>query len=269
MNKPAVHLPRIPFTFAPVATFLVTALRTIAYVAAAWWILKLAIWTFRIPWFVLPPPESVVDSMRRLPSYYSHHAAVTFAEAATGAIIGFMAGLTLGILVRYGGPVGRVLNPVILASQVFPKEALAPIFLVFFGFGIFHKIVISALICFFPVVVNTTVGLNATPRNFEQLMQVLGASGWERFRRCHLPFAAPYILASLRVCATLSVIGAVVGEFVGSGAGLGHVIRGANGDIGIDRVYASLLLLGLIGASFYGIAMFVEQVVFARFTKAH
>lgn len=244
-------------------------LKVVAYLSVLWVSVLALIALFDIPPFVVPPPSAVVASLSNLPGYYLHHFSITALESAAGVAAGFTIGLAVGILIRYGGLVGRLLNPLVLASQVFPKEALAPIFLVFLGFGITHKIVISALICFFPVVVNTTTGLAAVPSNYDRLMTVLGASAWERFRRCHLPFAAPYILSSLRICATLSVIGSVVGEFVGSSGGLGHVIRGASGDIGIDRVYASLLLLGVLGASFYGIAAFLERVVFRRYTRTY
>jgi NitT/TauT family transport system permease protein len=231
---------------------------TVLYLAALWFFLEFLIWFFDLPTYLVPRPQLIVASLARLPSYYAEHAWVTFQEAALGALIGFSAGFCLGVFLRYGGWAARILNPVILASQVFPKEALAPLFLVFLGFGVLPKIVIAALISFFPVVINTAQGLRATPEALEKLMHVIGANEWERFWRCRLPCAAPYVLASLRVCATLSVIGAVVGEFVGSSAGLGHVIRSAGADVGTDRIYAALLLLGLLGASFYGIALFIE-----------
>jgi NitT/TauT family transport system permease protein len=207
-------------------------------------------------------------SFATLPGFYWYHTLVTVQEAGFGLIIGFAAGFLCGIILRYGGPIGRALNPLILASQVFPKEALAPVFLVFLGFGVLPKIVISALICFFPVAVNTFRGLQATPVAYEQLMHVLGASAWCRFWHCHLPFAARYIFASINVCATLSIIGAVVGEFVGSTAGLGHVIRAANADVGTERVYAALIILGVLGSSFYGISLLIERVPFRRFTQS-
>lgn len=237
------------------------------YVVAVYCLWEGAIWAFDIKPFLLPSPRAVLESYMELPAYYTRHTLVTLQEAGFGVLIGFAAGFLLGVTIHYSGPVGRVLQPLVLASQVFPKEALAPLFIVFMGFGIAPKVVISALICFFPVVVNTAQGLNSTPPAFEKLMHVLGASTWERFWRCKLPFAARYILASLRMCATLSVIGAVVGEFVGASAGLGHVIRAANADIGTERIYAALLLLGLMGAVFYGIAALLEQVVFQRYTR--
>jgi NitT/TauT family transport system permease protein len=239
---------------------------TLIYLGAVWLIWEGAILIFGIKPYILPRPSAVFDSLSKLPAYYLHHTLVTLEEAGVGVLIGFVSGLMLGIVIRYSGRIGRILNPVILATQVFPKEALAPVFLVFLGFGTLPKIIISALICFFPVVVNTAKGLAVTPSAFEQLMYILGASGWQLFWRCRLPFAAQYIFASLRICATLSVIGAVVGEFVGSTAGLGHVIRSASTDIGTDRIYAALLLLGLLGGFFYLIAVLIERVLFRKYT---
>lgn len=239
----------------------------VIYLAALWLLMVSLIWVFDLPPYLLPPPRAIVASLTNLPSYYATHAWVTFQEAALGAVIGASAGFLLGIFLRYGGWAARILNPVILASQVFPKEALAPLFLVFLGFGMLPKIVIAALISFFPVVVNTSQGLRATPEALEKLMHVIGATEWEAFWRCRLPCAAPYVLASLRVCATLSVIGAVVGEFVGSSAGLGHVIRSASADVGTDRIYAALFLLGMLGATFYGIAVFIERGIFGRYCR--
>ena len=156
------------------------------------------------------------------------------------------------------------MSPPVLATQVFPKEALAPLFLVAFGFGMTPKVLIAALICFFPLAVNTAIGLRATPRDHWNLMTVIGSTPWQRFVHCDLLFAAPYITASLRVCATLGLVGAVVGEFVGSSAGLGHVIRSAASDIGTDRIFASLMLLGLIGGLLYGIAVSIDHFVGRR-----
>lgn len=238
------------------------------YVAAVYTLWRGCIWFFDIKPFLLPGPDAVLQSYAKLPHYYIRHALITLQEAGVGVLTGFSAGFGIGVLMHYSGRVGRALNPLVLASQVFPKEALAPLFIVFMGFGVAPKILISALISFFPVVINTAQGLQATPPAYDRLMHVLGANSWQRFWRCRLPFAARYILASLRMCATLSVIGAIVGEFVGASAGLGHVIRAANADIGTERIYAALLLLGLMGAAFYGLAALLERGIFRRYTRA-
>lgn len=241
---------------------------TVLYLAALWFLWEAVILIFNVPRFILPPPSEVLVSYRELPWFYAKHAWVTFQEAGYGLLIGLGAGLLFGIVLRFGGPIGRVMNPFLLASQVFPKEALAPIFIVALGFGMAPKILISALICFFPIAINTFKGLQAAPSSYERLMHVLGASPWQTFWRCYLPFSLPYIFAALRVSATLSVIGAVVGEFVGASSGLGHVIRAANADIGTERIYAALILLGIIGAIFYGSAVATDRFLFGRFTRA-
>lgn len=227
----------------------------------------LVIRIFQIPHYVLPHPRAVVNSIIALPSYYASHALVTMQEAGLGILIGFTSGLIIGIVLRYGGWLGKLLNPIVVASQVFPKEALAPLFLIYFGFGIMPKVVISALICFFPVAINSYEGLKSTPEQYQRLFHVLGASKWQTFWRCSLPFALKYVSASARVCAVLGLIGAVVGEFVGAGAGLGYVIRSATSDIGTDRVFAALLLLGLMGASLYGFAVFLDRILLKNYTQ--
>ncbi len=188
---------------------------------------------------------------------------ISWRSAANMALSWLKLSLKIAAYIIFGA-----INPLIIASQVFPKEALAPLFLVFLGFGVLPKIVISALICFFPIAINTFKGLEATPSAYRKLMHIVGASPWQRFVRCDLPFAAPYIFASLSVSATLSIIGAVVGEFVGSSAGLGHVIRAANADVGTERIYAALIILGAMGSLFYGITLFLGRVLFKRYTQS-
>lgn len=229
---------------------------------------QLCVTVFDIPRYLIPPPLDVLRSMIALPQYYLRHAAVTFSEAGLGILLGFSTGFFVGLLLRYGGWVGRAFSPLVVASQVFPKEAIAPLFLVYFGFGAFPKVLISALICFFPVAINTHHGLTATPEPFRRLMHVFGSSPWQSFIRCQLPFATKYIIAAARVCAVLGLIGAVVGEFVGASAGLGHVIRDANADMGTERIYAALILLGAMGGLFYGIVALVERVFLARYMRA-
>jgi len=249
-------------------SWLKLSLKIAAYIIFVFGVWNLLIMIFRLPSYMVPAPGDVLTSLSKLSAFYRHHTLVTLEESGFGLIIGFAAGFICGLLLRYGGRIGRAINPLIIASQVFPKEALAPLFLVFLGFGVLPKIVISALICFFPIAINTFKGLEATPSAYRKLMHIVGASPWQRFVRCDLPFAAPYIFASLSVSATLSIIGAVVGEFVGSSAGLGHVIRAANADVGTERIYAALIILGAMGSLFYGITLFLGRVLFKRYTQS-
>ena len=180
---------------------------------------------FNLPTFIVPYPGSVFASLGNDPIFYLYHFSITAEEAVSGAAIGFVSGLLLGIFLRFGEVIAQAIHPIIVASQIFPKEALAPIFLLVLGFGIKSKVAISSLISFFPVVIATHRGLLETPTSYVNVAKVIGANGWNRFFLVQLPYAAPYIFSSLRLCVTLSVIGAIVGEFVGSSGGLGYLIR--------------------------------------------
>jgi ABC-type nitrate/sulfonate/bicarbonate transport system permease component len=235
-----------------------------AVIIAIWYSL---IYIFHVPPFIIPHPEDVALSLYRDSVYYKSQFYVTTVEAMLGAGIGFLSGLAVGVFLRFGGAAARLLHPPLVASQVFPKEALAPIFLLVFGFGVESKIAISALISFFPVAITIHRGLLETPASYLNFLTSVGATGWSRFWLVHLPCAAPYVFSSLRICATLSVIGSVVGEFVGSSGGLGYVIRIATGEQATERVYAALLLLGLLGGALYIFVSVLESVCFRRYTK--
>lgn len=222
---------------------------------------------FDIPSFVAPAPIAVFKSLAALPGFFAHHAGVTLIEAGAGALLGLLLGFCSGVVLRYGGRLASFVEPVIHATQVFPKEAMAPLFAVALGFGLAPKIVIATLICFFPLSLATARGLRAAPIEARLHLRMLGATPRETFLHCDLPYAVPFIAASLRSCTSLSVIGAVVGEFVGASAGLGYVIRGATADLAMDRMYAALLMLAVISAVLYGGAVLVEKLFLRRYTN--
>jgi NitT/TauT family transport system permease protein len=161
-----------------------------------------------------------------------------------------------------------MLSPLVISSQTFPKEALAPVFLIWFGFGIFPKVIIAGLISFFPVVVNTTRGLLSVDPLILDLMRSLSAPPRQVFLKVRFPNAVPYIFAALKMCVTLSVIGAVVGEFVGASAGLGHLITIANSEMSTDLMFAALIVLGTMGTSLYLIVELIERAALKRWGGA-
>jgi NitT/TauT family transport system permease protein len=226
---------------------------------------KISIYIFSVPSYLIPDPLAVATSIFVLPEYYFKHFIVTFIEAISGIILGHIFGFVIGLVMKYGGLFGKLISPLVIASQVFPKEALAPLFLVYFGFGIPPKILISTLICFFPVAINTYQGLMSTPIMYLKLMNVIGANPIQKFLQCELPFATRYILASSRVCSVLGLVGALVGEFVGSSEGLGYVIRSASADVATDRSFAALILLGILGGFFYVLVEAIENIFFKRY----
>ena len=162
----------------------------------------------------------------------------------------------------------RMLYPLVISTQTFPKEALAPVFVIWFGFGLLPKVIIAGLISFFPVVINTTRGLLSVDKSILDLMRSLSASQRQIFFKVRLPNAIPYLFAALKMCITLSVIGAVVGEFVGSSAGLGHLIRLANSELATDLMFAALLALGCMGTGLFLLVDGLEKTALRRWGGA-
>jgi NitT/TauT family transport system permease protein len=158
----------------------------------------------------------------------------------------------------------RMFYPLVISSQTFPKEALAPVFLTWLGYGIAPKVVIAGLISFFPVVINTTRGLLAVDPLILELMRSLSANQRQVFTKVRLPNAIPYLFAALKMCVTLSVIGAVVGEFVGASEGLGHLVRLANSELATDLMFAALVVLGAMGTALFLAVEGLEKVLLKR-----
>lgn len=218
--------------------------------------------------FILPPPSSVLIKFYLSRHLLLTHASVTLQEALGGFVLGAGAGTLLAIAMARSRLVERMLYPLIVSSQTFPKEALAPLFVVWFGFGILPKIIIAGLISFFPVVVNTTRGLLSVDPITLDLLHVLSASQRQIFLKVRLPNAVPYLFAALKMCITLSVIGAVVGEFVGASAGLGHLIRLANSEMATDLIFAALITLGGMGTLLFLIVDGLEKMALKRWGGA-
>ena len=170
---------------------------------------------------------------------------------------------TFGVLIAEVGVLQRVLMPYLVALNAAPKIALAPLLVVWFGFGPSSKVVMAALIAFFPLLVNVVAGLAATDRGKIRLMQSMAASRWMTFRKVKLPDALPIIFAGLKTAIVFSVVGAVVGEFVGADAGLGHLIKQTDYQLDVALTFAIIVLLSLVGiALFYSIDFLERYLLF-------
>lgn len=234
-----------------------------AGIIGAWW---LAVRIFSVPSFLAPSPEEVFASLAELPAYYTRHFGVTFIEAVLGLIWGFGIGMVLGVLIRYGSLVGRLLAPIVLALQCFPVFALSPLLSVHLGYDL-ARVVVCGLIVLLPAVIHTWRGLNCTPQDVALTMHVMGSSGFQRFWFADRVFATPHVLAAWRQSSLLAVIGAVVGELsIPSSGGLAYVIQVSMQSK--ERVFACLILLGLMGGLFYGIAALTDMLVNARHEQA-
>lgn len=199
--------------------------------------------------YVLPRPWAVIQQLWHFPGSYLHSGRVTLVEALIGLLIGFASAVVVALIMSRIPLVARAVLPLAVILNVTPVVAIAPGLVVAFGFGLGPKVIVTAVICFFPTLVTTTVGLRSAEPAVIEVMRSLYATDTEILLRVRLPNSLPYLFAAARVCLPLSVIGAVVAEFVtpGSTDGLGTVIFLAAPNSQLDRVYAAVVCLGFLG----------------------
>lgn len=221
-----------------------------------------------VPAYIVPTPAAVLRTLLAEWRFLLGNAVPTWIEAALGFLIGNAVGFLLAVVFTYGVRFRAAYFPVVLLFNTVPVLALAPIIILMFGLGLLPKVVIAALVCFFPTLVNGVRGFAlATPSELE-LMRVLSASGPEVFWRLRLPRAAPLLFASFRVASTTCVIGAIVGEWIGSNEGLGAVIIQATFNYQAERLFGAVVLASLSGLAFYAAVAAVERL-FRRLDPAH
>lgn len=205
--------------------------------------------------FILPGPLPVwaaFTDLLRTPSTWSH-VWVTVHETVLGFALAALAGVLLGVPVGKLRWLERTLNPFIVASQVVPKVALIPLFIVWFGFGSTSKVLIAAVIAFFPIFTNTVLGVKSIEPGHRDVMTSLNAGRLDQFRRLELPSAAPYILTGMEVGIVLAIIGTVVAQFLGGNAGLGYLLVAKMNAYETDSLFAVIALLTLVGFAFYAV----------------
>lgn len=231
--------------------------------AIAGW--ELAVHLTGLPAFILPSPLLVVERFLRALGDGSllRHAAITLLEVLLGLFLGVSAALFLGYAIAKSRLFERMVSPFLVASQAIPIVAIAPLLVIWFGPGMFSKVLICALIVFFPVLVNTVVGLRAVPRSLYELMRSLRASRVQMLKLLEIPAALPVFLGGLRIGATLSVIGAVVGEFVGADRGLGFLINVGRGQYDTALVFVAILTLVTLALALYGMVIWLESRLLA------
>jgi NitT/TauT family transport system permease protein len=213
------------------------------------------------PAFILPSPNQV--GLRFLQSLGDgtlfRHAMITTTEILVGLAIGMTAAVLIGYLLAKSLTFERLLSPYIVASQAVPIVAIAPLLVIWFGPGISSKILICALIVFFPILVNTIVGLRSVPEDLHDLMRSLQASRWQTIKYLEFPAALPVLLGGLRIGAALAVIGAVVGEFAGADRGLGFLISLGRGQYDTALVFVAVFSLIILALTMYGIVIWFES----------
>jgi NitT/TauT family transport system permease protein len=216
-----------------------------------------------VPTFLLPSPLAVADRFLRgwNDASLMRHTLVTLSEVLAGLFLGVLAAAALGYVIAKSAAVERLLSPYIVASQAIPIVAIAPLLVIWFGPGRISKILIASLIVFFPVLVNTVVGVRSVPQDLRELMRSLRATRWQTFVRLEIPAALPVLLGGLKIGATLSVIGAVVGEFVGADEGLGFLVNVGRGLYDTALVFVAVFLLIAMALALYGLVAWFERRV--------
>jgi len=213
-----------------------------------------------LPAFILPAPGQVAARFWQALSDGSLllHSAVTLSEVLLGLLAGTLVAMGLGYAVAKSRMFERLVAPYLVATQAIPVVAIAPLLVIWFGPGMFSKVLICALIVFFPVLVNTVVGVRAVPKSLRDLMGSLHARRGQVLRYLEFPAALPILLGGLRIGATLSVIGAVVGELVGADRGLGFLVNAARGQYDTALVFVAVFTLVGLALLLYGIVSFLE-----------
>lgn len=208
-----------------------------------------AVTIFAVPDFVLPAPSAIIVSLYRgiASGVFVTNFFVTAFQTIAGFLLAAVMGTSIGALVAQFSIIERVVYPWLVALQTLPKIAIAPLIIIWAGYGISSKVIIVALVAIFPVLVNTIMGLKSCDRGKIDLMRSLGAGRWETFRVVQLPNALPFIFAGLNVAIVLAILGSIVGEFVGSKSGLGNLILEANFQFDVARIFAVLVILGMFG----------------------
>ena len=196
----------------------------------------------------LPPPTRILRHVAEEPAFYWENALITIEEAAYGFWLGFLAAVIVATFMAHSRFVERSTIPIIVLMQSTPVAVVAPVFLIWFGFNIWPKVLVAAVFCFIPFVMNAFTGLRAVDENALELMQSVSASRREIFWRLRMPHSLPYLFSAARICLGLSLVGAVIGEmFAGSTGGLGNTARVAQTRLLVDQLWGSIFALALIG----------------------
>ena len=230
----------------------------------------LFIWQFAvmilgIKEFILPTPITTFSHLfiPQLAAQYDWltHIETTLIEVLVGFSVTAVVGVFVAVVMTWSRFLRQIIMPIITLFNSLPKIALAPLFLLWFGYGLIPNVMIAFLISFFPIVINTSAGLNAVEADLLDLVHYLHASKWQVLVKIRLPNSLPYIFSGLKISATLCVVGVIVGEFIASTQGLGFLLKSAQGLMDTPPMFASLILISILGLSFFGFITLLERWV--------
>jgi len=215
---------------------------------------------FGIPQFIIPSASRVWDEFLHMLANdrLIYHTGITAMQVVSGFVLGALLGVVVGFLLGMSPAAEFMLSPYILALQIAPKVAFAPLFIIWFGYTVYPKILVAVLIVFFPIMINVLGAVRAIDPDIVRLAKSFTASRLQVFWKIEFPASLPPLFAGLRIAATLAVIGVVVGELVGGNIGLGYLLTFGEGAGNTAMVFVTIILLTLIGIALYGLVVFVE-----------
>jgi NitT/TauT family transport system permease protein len=211
--------------------------------------------------FILPTPLAAVQTLFQAKFRWPSNFMATFYEVVGGFLVSALIGVILGMAIVWSDWLKRTILPFLVFLNSLPKIAVAPLFMIWFGYGILPNILIVFLISFFPVVINTATGLVAVEEDLLDLVRCLHATKWQKMRKVQLPNSLPYIFSGLKIAATTAVTGAIVGEFVASDKGLGSVIIASQTTLATPVIFGSLILITIIGMVLFGFVEIMERIL--------
>jgi NitT/TauT family transport system permease protein len=211
------------------------------------------------PAFILPAPSAILATFVEDFGLMFRHFLSTFQIAGIGFLAGALTGMTIAILMAVSPVLRAAMYPIVIASQTTPKIAIAPLLIVWFGLGLLPKVMMVALLAFFPVLINTLAGIDGTDRGHLELLKSVNATRWQTYRQVRLPAAIPYVFAGLKLALTVSVIGAIVSEWVSANAGLGYLLLFYNAGLRTTELFAVLLFLVLAASLAFGVLLLLEK----------
>ncbi|MEK8130383.1 ABC transporter permease [Paenibacillus filicis] len=216
---------------------------------------------FKVPVQILPGPALFVSKFVGIMSMSNMgtHIGITLYEIFIGFVIGCVCGLLFGYLLAKYPVLERMFNPYIVLIQIAPKISIAPLFLLWFGLGATSKVALVILVVFFPIMVNTIVGMRSVEKNMQDLLHILRANRWQRFWSVEIPYSLPSIMSGVKVSTTYAITGAVIGEMIGAKAGLGYLVILGSETYDINMILTAVLLLSLIGLILYVLSNQLEK----------
>jgi len=231
---------------------------TLVLIVVVW---ELASRLGQIPRYILPAPSGIAARFYALHALIVKESLFTLEATLLGFGLSVLIGVPLGMALVSSRAFNRAVYPLLIGSQVVPKVAVAPVFLVWFGFGLLSKVMITFLIAFFPILISAVVGLQSTEPEKLYVARAAGASGLQLFRLVRLPHALPSIFGGMKVSITLAVVGALVGEFVAAENGIGRVLLSASGNMDTELLFAGIFALVIIGVALFLMMEVLERLV--------